>query len=201
MQNKVVVGIDQSYKNTGISICVNNKVVKTLNIDFKKCKCNSEKRKILRNKLNKILYSLVDKKANVVILIERIRTQQDKFLNMNYIKSIGALNSVIVDVAYDYDIEVYSVDTRSWKSNIVGTSKPLNNNYKINPKKYPTILYIKKIGLLKNIIKLLNKNEKKFNFIINDKCYKVDDDIADAICISKYGFLPKSKQKIILEKN
>lgn len=201
MQNKVVVGIDQSYKNTGISICVNNKVVKTLNIDFKKCKCNSEKRKILRSKLNKILYSLVDKKANVVILIERIRTQQDKFLNMNYIKSIGALNSVIVDVAYDYDIEVYSVDTRSWKSNIVGTSKPLNNNYKINPKKYPTILYIKKIGLFKNIIKLLNKNEKKFNFIINDKCYKVDDDIADAICISKYGFLPKSKQKIILEKN
>ena len=82
MQNKVVVGIDQSYKNTGISICVNNKVVKTLNIDFKKCKCNSEKRKILRNKLNKILYSLVDKKANAVILIERIRTQQDKFLNI-----------------------------------------------------------------------------------------------------------------------
>ena len=201
MQNKIVVGIDQSYKNTGISICCNNKVVKTLNIDFKKCKCNSEKRKILRNKLNKILYSLVDKKTNVAILIERIRTQQDKFLNMNYIKSIGALNSVIIDVAYDYDIEVYSVDTRSWKSNIVGTSKPLNNNYKINPKKYPTILYIKKIGLLKNIIKLLNKNEKKFNFIINDKRYKVDDDIADAICISKYGFLPESKQKIILEKN
>ena len=112
--------------------------------------------------------------------------------------------ATIIDVAGTYDINVYSVDTRSWKSQIVGNSKPLNNPYGINPEKYRTILYLKDKGLLKYIAEEYKGRGEKG--VINVKIEgqrepcKINDDLADSYCIAMYGYLPKSKQKLKEEK-
>lgn len=203
MKNKIIIGIDQSYKNTGISICKNGKLTNIRSIHLISLKDNSSKRK----HLGKVLYTLfskVSKIANtdvteVYIIIERIRLQSQGFINIDYIKSIGALNAVIVDCAKEFNLPVYSVDTRAWKSAIVGTSKPQKNKYGIDPEKWPTIQFICKMGYEEKILLPVSKRKKKGVIIKNGERYTYNDDAADSACIALYGFLPKNKQKLELE--
>ena len=44
MKNKIVIGIDQSYKDTGISISMNGKIRMAKHVYLEKCKNNSERR-------------------------------------------------------------------------------------------------------------------------------------------------------------
>ena len=171
-------------------------------LNFKGCKTNTEKRELLSDILNSFICELDS--DNILILTERIRLRSQGFLSENYIKSTGALIATIIDVANTYDIPVYSVDTRSWKSQIVGNSKPLDNPYGINPEKYRTILYLRDRGLLKYIAEEYKGKGKKG--VINVKIKgqrvpcKINDDLADSYCIAMYGYLPKSKQKLKEEK-
>ena len=204
--NKIVIGIDQSYDNTGISICIDGEIVEVLNVQLNKYKTNTSKRRILSNALFYVEAFLKDHipedKLNdysIICIIERIRLQSQGFLNFDYIKGIGALNAVIVDHFEQYDIPVYSVDTRSWKSNIVGSSKPMENEYGLPEEKFPTILYCVKHGYKKYIIDYNVGRKKKGIIEKNGKKYTYDNDKADAICISLYGFLPEKKQKLELE--
>ena len=112
--------------------------------------------------------------------------------------------ATIIDVFATYEIPVYSVDTRSWKSQIVGNSKPLDNQYGINKEKYRTILYLRDKGLLKYIAEpYKGRGEKGVIRVKIDgqrvPC-KINDDLADSYCIALYGFLPKTKQKLKEEK-
>ena len=125
-------------------------------------------------------------------------------LSEAYIKATGALLSIIIAIGQDYDIPVYSVDTRSWKAQIVGDSKPLQNPYGINPEKYRTILYMRDKGLLKYIAEpYKGRGEKGVIKVKIDgqrvPC-KINDDIADSYCIAMYGFLPENRQKLNEEK-
>ena len=114
--SQVCIGIDQSYNNTGISIAADGKLIKVKSVWLDKCRSNSERREKLRKVLDKVLKSCVDNSENVVCILERIRLQSRGFINIDYIKSIGALNSVIVDVCSLYCVQVYSVDTRCWNT-------------------------------------------------------------------------------------
>lgn len=191
---KIVIGIDQSYKNCGWSICKNNKIIKYGNINYEGAKTNSNKRKILYNIINQLIkYCLSEVKSDphkIIIVFERIRLYSHGFLSMNYIVNTAALIAVLIDAAYDNDIKCYSVDTRSWKSQIVGSSKGKKKKVLItkgkNKGKYKTTTDNKSDTLkyVKNVL-LINTNG--------------DDDIADAICISKYPFLPKAQIKLKLE--
>lgn len=197
--NKVVIGIDQSYKNTGVTVNKNNgEDLKVFGIYTDCYKTNSIKRKVLKEKLNRIVKHVEEKysDAEVVCVIERIRLKSQGFLNINYIKGIGALNALIVDVMYNNGIETFSVDTRSWKSAIVGTSKPMTNKYKINPEKYPTILWNIKNGRKDKIINYDVGKKKKGVITKGDLKYTYDDDRSDSIAISFYGFLPVKRQKL-----
>lgn len=160
---------------------------------------NSIKRSVVRKKLFNLIsvIKIAYPKAEVVCIIERIRLKSQGFLNINYIKGIGALNALIVDVMYNNGIETYSVDTRAWKSAIVGTSKPMENKYGLPPEKYPTILWNVKNGRKKNIINY-DVGKKKKGVITNKKGerYMYDDDKSDSIAISFYGFLPAKRQKL-----
>ena len=126
------------------------------------------------------------------------------FLSEAYIKATGALLSVIIAIGQDYNIPTYSVDTRSWKAQIVGDSKPLQNPYGITPEKYRTIVYLKQKGLLKYIVE--EYKGKGAKGVINVKIdgqkvpCKINDDMADSYCIAMYGFLPETKQKLKEEK-
>lgn len=195
----IVIGIDQSYQDTGISISMNNRLKTATHCYTDNLKNNSEKRRALEEMLHKAFNKAkqMQEKYNTEILccIERIRLQSEGFLNINYIKSIGALNALIVDIAIKYDIPVYSVDTRAWKSTIVGTSKGKPNPYGLNEKKFPTIEwclkkgyddYIKKYDVGKSTKGILMENGIKYTF---------NDNICDSICISLYPFHPTAKLK------
>lgn len=200
--NKIVIGIDQSYKNTGISICVDNELKNISSIKLDNIKSNCERRNILRQRLDGIFKKMSLKQTQeaceLEIIIERIRLRSQGFINIDYIKSIGALNSIIIDTASKYNIKVYSVDTRSWKSQIVGTSKPKENKIGINPEKYPTIEYIKNLGYENKILIEVSNKKKKGVFERNGKKYTYNDDAADSACIALYGF---SKNRILREEH
>jgi len=195
--NKIVIGIDQSYANTGLSIGSDNilRLVKSIHLDKGKM-TNSDKRFMIRAVLRKVIEANIHKSLEMEIIIERIRLQSKGFINIDYIKSIGALNAVIVDTAREYEVKVFSVDTRCWKSTIVGTSKPLENNFGFAPEKYPTILFVKKLGFEESIMIEVSKQKKKGVFIRDGKRYVYNDDAADSAGICLYGFIPKEKQKL-----
>ena len=200
---KYVIGIDQSYKNTGISVCVDGKITNIKSIRLEALEDNSRKRMQLANKLyvlfGKVFHKSLQEPTEVYVIIERIRLQSQGFINIDYIKSIGALNAVIVDCAKKYNFSVYSVDTRAWKSAIVGTSKPKINKYGINPEKWPTIQFIKRLGYEDKILIHVSNRKKKGVFEKNGMKYTYNDDAADSACIALYGFIPKNKQKLELE--
>ena len=199
---KIVIGIDESYKRSGITIMESNKIIKTISIDYMGCNNNTQKRQLLRTKLCKIISHYTDRLEDITVITERIRLRSQGFLSEAYMKSTGALVATIIDVFEPFNIPVYSVDTRAWKAAIIGTSKPKENKYGVDPHKWPTILYLKQKGLLKHIAyPYKGKSTKgviKVNMGLTEgivNC-RINDDVADSICIAMYGFLPKSKQKL-----
>lgn len=200
MENKIVIGIDQSYQDTGITVAINGVVKMSRDVELHSLKNNSLRRERLREQLE-MIYEFTNNKANeynasVTVLIERIRLQSQGFLNIDYIKSIGALNALICDVATMYDFPVYSVDTRAWKSTIIGTSKTQNNPYDIDPHKWPTIVWCIKHGYKKYIKYPITNNKKKKGVIEKDgERYSYNDNIADSIGICLYGFTKNQKLK------
>lgn len=208
--SRVIIGIDESYTRTGITVLEDKKLLKMYSVNFDGCKNNYDKRKALRSVLESILNRLLRKYKPIEIksIIERIRTFSGGHMSSQYLITTGGLIVTILDVFLEHDIKVYSVDTRAWKSAVVGTSKPLENPYGINPEKYRTILYMRDRGLLKHIAEEYKGRGKKGiidvkmdvvegNRKVKKKVpCKINDDLADSYCIALYGFLPKAKQKL-----
>lgn len=193
-QNRIVIGLDQSYKDTGISVSYNGKLKAATHCYTEHFKTNTEKRKELRHKLISVFDNVnsfsLKYNSPVTVIIERIRLYSQGFINIDYIKSIGALNALIVDTASQYNFPVYSVETKAWKAAVVGTSKPLNNPHGIDPKKWPTILWCVNRGYGSYIVDT-NVGRKKKGVIDNGfMAYTYNDNISDSICISLYGFTP-----------
>lgn len=206
MYNKLSIGIDQSYARTGISIAADGKLKKIGSIDFKGDKNNTEKRQSLYATLKMIIVNNHRKAEEVVIVCEQVRLQSTSnkygnkegkaFINEPFIKSNAALVALIVDLAYDFNIKAYSVDTRSWKTQVVGHSKPIDNPYGIDPKKYPTIKYIESLGHLNALLIPYEGRGKKGVITIKGKRYKVNDDAADSAGMALYPFIPERLQKL-----
>ena len=188
--NRIVIGIDQSYKNTGISIFLDGKKKMIRSIHLESLNNNTEKREMIIKTLKPIIGFCLKKQSNtdkITCIIERIRLRSQGFININYIKSIGALDAVIIDLFTDHNIKVFSVDTRCWKSQIVGTSKPESNTYGVDEKKWPTIKWCIDQGWEKDIIETAKRKTKK-TFERDEKFYKYNDDAADSAGIALFGF-------------
>lgn len=189
MYKEVCIGIDQSYENTGVSISADGKLLKVTSLYLGNLKSNSEKRRCLKNFLTKVIQKVKPKCDNITCVIERIRLRSQGFINIDYIKSIGALNAVIVDVMSEFNIQVYSVDTRCWKAQIVGTSKPMGNAYGVPPEKWPTVQWCISKGFKDSILKDVSDSRKeKGTFKIGDKKYMYNNDAADSSAISMFLF-------------
>lgn len=199
-KNYIVVGIDQSYKDTGISISMNGKLKTATHCFTDNLPNNTEKRKALKEMLDKTFSKAIAMKAKynakLICCIERIRLKSQGFINIDYIKSIGALNALIVDTAMDYGIKVYSADTRAWKSAVVGTSKGKPNPYGLDEKKFPTIEWCIYKGFDKYIRKYDVGKSTKGILMENGVKYTYNDNICDSICISLYPFISGHKLKI-----
>ena len=165
----ISLGIDESYTNFGICVTegdniIEGKIVKVKSFNFKGLKSKTEKREFIRDLIKR---SIEKYKPNIII-VERIRTFSKGFMGINtYIKNTAPLVASIVDSAYPQ--KVYSVDTRCWKSRVIGQSKG---------NKLVSVKYIKnRFGL------------------------KLNDDAADAACISLFGLEYEKwlKNKLIKE--
>ena len=185
----IVIGIDQSYNRTGISISADGKLLKVKSVDFSDCKNNTQKRDKLRITLNNVTFSVVKKGMEVICVIERIRLRSQGFLNIDYIKSIGALNSIIIDVMTFNNVPVYSVDTRCWKSQVVGTSKPMKNKFGVPDEKWPTVKWCIDKGFEFAILKEVQGRREKGTFKENGIKYEYDNDASDSAAISQFYFV------------
>ena len=200
---KIVIGIDQSYTASGISIAIDGRLIKCTSTSYKGLGTNSEKRLHIRDIIGRLLNKASQKAHETIIICERIRTFSSfgkqgfkkggppQGLNPGYLKMTGALIATVVDIAFEYGVKVYSVDTRSWKAQIVGSSKARQTKGKRDAKS-ETVEFIQKLGFdlfVREKSRGKNKGEKIY-----------DDDAADSGCIALYGFLPKAKQSLLLEK-
>lgn len=197
--NKVVIGIDQSYNNTGISIAADGKLVKVRSIQLESYKSNSDKRRALTNMLDGLLKAVCPKAKDIVCIIERIRLRSQGFLNIDYIKSIGALNSIIVDKCNEYYVPVYSVDTRCWKAQVIGTSKPLPNKFGVPEEKWPTVKWLLRQGWESSILIKVEGRKTKGTFVRDGQKYMYNNDAADSAGIAMFGF-KGDKDKLQLER-
>lgn len=187
--NKLCIGIDQSYKNCGVSISADGQLLKVAHVRLEQCRNNTDRRRLLKAYLDNMLKAITSKADSIICIIERIRLHSQGFLNIDYIKSMGALNAVIIDIMDEYDIPVYSVDTRCWKSQVIGTSKPKDNNLGVPKEKYPTVEWCIKQGFENSVLRTVKGRKKKGTFVRNGIRYMYDNDACDSSAISMFYFV------------
>lgn len=193
------IGIDQSYKNCGVSISADGQLLKVTHIKLEQCRTNIDRRRLLKAYLDNMLKAITSKADSIICIIERIRLHSQGFLNIDYIKSMGALNAVIIDIMDEYDIPVYSVDTRCWKSQVIGTSKPKDNNLGVPKEKYPTVEWCIEQGFENSVLRTVKGRKKKGTFTRNGIRYMYDNDACDSSAISMFYFIG-DKEKLKQER-
>ena len=194
MYDKMVIAFDQSYTNTGISIWAGNKgskpkCVNVGAISFKPGDTHIQKRLAVKAWLLKAIAKCQQHTDNIIVLTEQIRVFNGGSASMAYIGVTHALVGCIADTAYEHGIKTYAVDTRSWKSKVVGDVKPKANKYYVDPKKWPTVQYVINEGYEAALLKPVSNRCKHYAKIIDGVKYVYVDDISDAYCIGKYGFV------------
>lgn len=164
------IGIDQGYTATGIAVVnENNEVISVKEIKKKAKESRLSFRKRLRRELKNIYKKAENDNLQIkAVMTERVRTFTSEknatksfFMAVKTITAHTQIITTVADYAYIKETPTYEVDTRSWKSKIVGTSKP----DKKGNRKQPTIDYIAKTYGL-----------------------ELTDNEADAICIALYYF-------------
>jgi hypothetical protein len=144
------IGIDQSYTNTGIAVSKDG-VLLSGTSHKPKGKNKAAKRLDMYNILIWDLAELKHAtKDEIVIVYERIRLYSGGRISMPYIIATAALCGTIQEVAHELGIKCYSVDTRAWKASVIGTTAKQENNEKIQPEKYPTVLWAREQGACAN---------------------------------------------------
>jgi hypothetical protein len=181
-----VIGIDQSYTRTGISIAVNGKLKKVTSVDFKGTTTKTAKRLLLQEKLRSAIQACLRNYSpvEVAIICERLRTfTAGDDLRPNVIKPGAAMIAYIVDTGAEFGIDTWSVDTRAWKSAVLGSSKPIFEPIKgvKNPQKFGSVRKVIDLGFEESIMKCRG----------NGAFFAYDDDAADSACIALYGFVSR----------
>ena len=186
---RVIIGIDQSYKNTGVTIVCDGKIKQVKSVHLEQYANNSTRRRVLSQKLDSLLRAVAEKADKQVCIIERIRLQSQGFINIDYIKSIGALNATIVDCCSRYSIEVYSVDTRCWKAQVVGTSKPMSNKFGVPPEKWPTVKWVIDKGFEDSLLIPITGRKRVGTFERDGQRFMYNNDAADSAGIAMFGII------------
>lgn len=181
--NKIVIGVDQSYKCTGIAAYVYNSETKRgrfwRTFAVKPVSGLLGRGKYtFRARLRIALLNLIDDiktghKLPFFVCFERPRLFSKGHISAAYLLSIGALNAVIADAASAEFIDCFSVDTRAWRCAAVGHCKRKENDKGIPPEKYYTVKHFCKAGYKHRIIRREADGSKIF-----------EHDIADAMGIA-----------------
>lgn len=186
-----VIAVDQSYARSGIAIAVDGILKVVTSVDFKLVKTKTAKRLLLKEKVEQAIKTCLKKfePDEIVVLCERVRTfTASNEIRPEVIKSHGALVAYIVDTAAQYGIEVWSSDTRAWKTGVLGTSKPSFEPIQgvTNPQKYGAVHKMIELGFDAAIRRYKGVQRTVWTY---------DDDAADAGCIALYAFTLRPKLK------
>ena len=183
----IIIGIDQSYTETGICIIQNEKIIKYFSIKFNGCN-NTEKRNKIRERLDTILCKLYKYQDDIKVICERIRTfTNGNSLRPQYLISTGALIATIVDCAYKHQVKTYSVDTRSWMSKVIGSAVKgkSKSNLEFSSKTVkPSVDFV------------LKKYKIDVSYKTKTGLTRYNDNVSDAICIAFYGFVKNPLLKL-----
>lgn len=189
-----IIGIDQSYTDTGIAIAVGGKILAAISLSFDKIDYDTEKRILLKNKLHHAINLCYNNGYKPIVYFEQVRINKNQ-TTFNYMKRAGAMESVIIDLCYSEKLECRSVSSNSWKAKVLGSRKKIENEKGIAPEKYIAYEYTHKLGLDKFTLQPCSNRTE--NYLLIDKRgtkLKYNDNIGDAICISLYGCLPQKDQ-------
>ena len=192
------VGIDQSYKRTGISVSCDGTLKLVRSYDLHKMS-KHDARAMIASRADAAVKSALSKSEHVVVLLERIRLFSQQFISMPYIMSMGMMNGAVYDgLACSYKdfmesgkLEIMTVETRAWKKAVVGTTKGAANDYGVPENKWPSVMWLSdnypefEESFLH---KSKSKKKTKSNFEIDDCFYEYDDDAVDSACISLFPF-------------
>lgn len=195
---EAIIGIDESYANTGIALNVRGKAVVTKSLlSESKNGMRLEVQSTIRelNWMAKEMYAIPQGK--IAIVFERVRLFSNSFISTQYMVSMSYLNGAIIMEGARLNIPCFSVDTKCWKSHVVGSSKGKVNKYGVEEKKFLTLDWCMRNGY-KDFVVEYEENEKK-----QKKCYKTkdgrfarfNDNVADAIAISMFYFKVSEKDK------
>lgn len=205
---QIVIGIDQSYKCTGMATVWQQdygdefgedwaywNVGKYYLMDKKNngSQTKIEARMMLKEKLEGCISDAVSMKGiqpeDVCVIFERVRLFSNGYIHQSYIEDMSMMVGMITQTCFELGVDCYSVDTRAWKSKVVRTTKSKDNDCFVNPKKYPTVEYIISIGEEDFIREYLPEKTRKKKFLVdNGRKFIYNDNVADAICIAQYGF-------------
>lgn len=192
------VGIDQSYKRTGISVSCDGTLKLVRSFDLHKMSKHDARSKVARQADSAVM-SALSKSEHVVVLLERIRLFSQQFISMPYILSMGMMNGAVYDnIAYHFEdemksgkLEVMTVETRAWKKAVVGTTKGAANDYGVPENKWPSVMWLSdRYPQFEDSFMHKSKSKKKTksNFEIDGSFYEYDDDAVDSACISLFPF-------------
>lgn len=190
--DKIVIGVDQSYVNTGVSIIGDRHILKAGSIPLGMYQNKPEKRLRVKEYIYKAASKGLQMSSSVIVVVERIRAYKGSQLSLEYVASTGALIGTVCDACYELGVPVYSVDTRVWKAAVVGTSKPDARGCPtcVKPEKWPTLQYVMgECGIKKRDLLLpVSDRCKSYDVMHGGVKYRYNDDAADAVCIGLYGF-------------
>ena len=198
------IGVDQSYARTGISLTIDGLLVAVKSVDLSHYDTKRDKRTIVSSHVRNAVQACFRNNCNhVIVLLERIRLFSKDFISQPYIMSMGAMNASIADTVYNAfpaetatsRLQVMSVETRAWKSSVIGTNKKQENMFGVPPEKWPTVEYmIRNYPEFRDNImhpsKRQKKSKKNFSFLSDDASeityMEYDNDACDSACISLF---------------
>ena len=125
-----MLGIDQSYTRFGIAIARGGVLMnaESMAMSFK----NKTVKRIAFRAMVEAWTQLYEPD---IVVVERVRMFSQSFVSTATIIALGGLVAVAMDAVYP--IPVYSVDTRNWKSKVLGTAKA---------SKEDAVVFVKKLG-------------------------------------------------------
>lgn len=187
---QVVIGIDQSYKRTGMSVVGDGKLLHVCSADLTESDDKTWKRNEVRKHVRRALDLACSRSEDKpVVVLERIRMFSQQFVSIPYIKQMGALNSVIIDEAHEFGVETYSIDTRAWKAGVLGTSKPAANDFGVPPEKWPCVDWVIRHGFEMSVkLPVFGRRQKGTFTDADGKKWEYDNDACDSAGIAMSWF-------------
>jgi len=188
----LVIGLDQSYTDTGMCLAVDGVPKYAESISFEGLKEKADKRLAVVNRLKSVVCKYKGKyQIQVVIEAIRLFSGSNPHISTAYIYSTCALIGAIYDFCYSEGIDLFWVETRSWKKAVLGSSKPSGKKLVgvKDPKKVDSVLFALKVGFRSQVSYKVERGKNKGKTRYNDN-------IADAICIAIAGFNKKISKKV-----